>query len=113
MARFGFGGSPGRGIGQRGQRSLRGNGSGLRDGTGPGVNSGFGSGPERGMGRGLQNGSGPGRGSRRCRFEEGGGRWGFGGHRAFAPDQDRGVIARIEAAIDDLKRQIAALRNKA
>ena len=124
MARFGFGGSPGRGIGQRSQR---GNGRGLRDGTGsgigPGFSHGFCPGLERGMGRGMQNGfgmargaasgTGPGRGSRRCRFEEGDGRWGFGGNRAFAPDQDRGVIARIESAIEDLKRQIAALRNKA
>jgi len=103
MARFGFGGSPGRGMGQRGQRGQRGNGRALCDGTRSGLRS----------EAGLQNGFGMGRGFRGGRFEEGDGRLGSGGNRAFAPDQDRGAIARIESAIEELRRQIAALKTKA
>ena len=118
MARFGFGGSPGRGMGQRGQR---GSGRGLCDGSGAGA--GFGPGRGGSVGAGLQNGSGMargagsgtglGRGFRRCRYEEGDVGTALGGNRVFAQNQDRGVIARIESAIEELRRQIAALKNTA
>lgn len=66
-----------------------------------------------GMARGAGSGMGLGRGFRRCRYEEGEVGRGLGGNRAFAQNQDRGVIARIESAIEELRRQIAALKNKA
>jgi len=66
-----------------------------------------------GMARGMPSGGGVGRGLRRCRFEAGNGRWTFAGGRALVPDQNRSVIARIESAIEALKQQIAALKNKA
>ena len=112
MARFGFGGSPGRGMGQRG--TSRGPCDGTGSGFGPGQARGIGGGLQNGFGmaRGAASGSGLGRGLRRCRFEEGQGRGGFGNGRAFSQDQDSGVIARIESAIEDLKRQIAALKNR-
>ena len=80
----------------------RGNGQGRRDGTGPGP--GF--------------GGGNGQGQRRCRFEENDGRAGFGGFTGFTDFNRCGAhpfaaaLARVEAAIEDLKRQINDLRQK-
>ncbi len=84
---YGLGRSNGCGMGWRG------NGQCLRDGTG------FASG--RGQGR------------RRCRFEAGEGRWGFPARNPTGFHPFAGAISRIEAAIDDLKRQINELRQKA
>lgn len=91
---YGFGRSNGRGMG-----GGRGNGQCRRDG------SGFGSGFGTGFGRG------PGRG--RCRFEESDVPAGFNVRNRSGSHPFAAAIARIEAAIDDLKRQIGELRQKA
>ena len=91
---YGFGRSNGRGMG-----GGRGNGQCRRDG------SGFGSGFGTGFGRG------PGRG--RCRFEESDVPAGFNVRNRTGSHPFEAAIARIEAAIDDLKRQIGELRQKA
>ncbi len=91
---YGFGRSNGRGMG-----GGRGNGQCRRDG------SGFGSGFGTGFGRG------PGRG--RCRFEESDVPAGFNVRNRTGSHPFAAAIARIEAAIDDLKRQIGELRQKA
>ena len=90
---YGFGRSNGRGMGGRGNGRCR------RDG------SGFGSGFGTGLGRG------PGRG--RCRFEESDVPAGFNVRNRSGSHPFAAAIARIEAAIDDLKRQIGELRQKA
>ena len=90
---YGFGRSNGRGMGGRGNGQCR------RDG------SGFGSGFGTGFGRG------PGRG--RCRFEESDVPAGFNVRNRTGSHPFAAAIARIEAAIDDLKRQIGELRQKA
>ena len=90
---YGFGRSNGRGMGGRGNGRCR------RDG------SGFGSGFGTGLGRG------PGRG--RCRFEESDVQLGFNVRNRTGSHPFAAAIARIEAAIDDLKRQIGELRQKA
>ena len=83
---FGFGQQSGRGMGGRG------NGQCLGDGTG------FGS--RRGQGR------------RRCRFEQGDGRWGFAARDVIGTHPFASAIARMEAAIEGIKRQIADLGRK-
>ncbi len=90
---YGFGRSNGRGMGGRGNGRCR------RDG------SGFGSGFGTGLGRG------PGR--ERCRFEESDVQPGFNVRNRTGSHPFAAAIARIEAAIDDLKRQIGELRQKA
>ncbi len=90
---YGRGRSNGRGMGGRGNGQCR------RDG------SGFGSGFGTGFGRG------PGRG--RCRFEESDVPAGFNVRNRTGSHPFAAAIARIEAAIDDLKRQIGELRQKA
>ena len=91
---YGFGRSNGRGMG-----GGRGNGQCRRDG------SGFGSGFGTGFGRG------PGRG--RCRFEESDVPAGFNVRNRSGSHPFAAAIARIEAAIEELKRQIGELRQKA
>ncbi len=84
---YGLGRSNGRGMGGRG------NGLCLRDGSG--------------------SSSGRGQGRRRCRFEESDGRWGFPTRSTTGFHPFAGAVSRIEAAIEDLKRQITELRQKA
>ncbi len=91
---YGLGRSTGRGMGGLG------NGQGRRDGTGPGP----------GFGGGFARGNGQGR--RRCRFEENDGRTGFAGFNRIGSHPFAAAISRIEAAIEDLKRQINDLRQK-
>ena len=91
---YGFGRSNGRGMG-----GGRGNGQCRRDG------SGFGSGFGTGFGRG------PGRG--RCRFEQSDVQAGFNVRNRSGSHPFAAAIARIEAAIEELKRQIGELRQKA
>ena len=90
---YGRGRSNGRGMGGRGNGQCR------RDG------SGFGSGFGTGFGRG------PGRG--RCRFEESDVPAGFNVRNRTGSHPFAAAIARIEAAIEELKRQIGELRQKA
>ena len=90
---YGRGRSNGRGMG------CRGNGQCRRDGSGFG--SGFGTGFSRGPGQG------------RCRFEESDVQLGFNVRNRTGSHPFAAAIARIEAAIDDLKRQIGELRQKA
>ena len=77
----------------------------------------FGYGLGRSAGRGM-GGRGNGQGQRRCRFEENDGRAGFGGFTGFTDFNRCGAhpfaaaLARVEAAIEDLKRQINDLRQK-
>lgn len=94
---YGLARSTGRGMGGRG------NDQGRRDGTGPGP----------GFGGGFGRGNGQGR--RRCRFEENDGQAGFTGFAGFnriGLHPFAAAISRIEAAIEDLKRQIGELRQK-
>ena len=99
---YGLGRSTGRGM------CGRGTGQGWRDGTGPWPEPGF----SGGFGRCN------GQGQRRCRFEENDGRTGFSGFTGFAGFNRIGAhpfaaaLARVEAAIEDLKRQINDLRQK-
>ena len=95
---YGFGRSNGRGMG-----GGRGNGQCRRDGSGFG--SGFGTGFGTGFGRG------PGRG--RCRIEESDVPAGFNVRNRSGSHPFAAAIARIEAAIEELKRQIGELRQKA
>ncbi|MBP8215317.1 MAG: hypothetical protein KAX66_07600 [Propionivibrio sp.] len=88
---YGFGRSNGRGMGGRGNGQCRRNGSGF----GPGF------------------GSGGGQGRRRYRFEENDGQPGFNVRNRIGSHPFAAAIARIEAAIEDLKRQIGELRQKA
>ena len=81
---YGFGRSNGRGMGGRG------NGQCCRDG------SGFG----RGFGPGTGFGAGQGR---RCRFEEADGQSGFNIRNRISAPPFAAAIARIEAAIEDLR----------
>ena len=94
---YGLGRSTGRGMGGRGT------GQGWRDGTGPGPEPGF----SGGFGRCN------GQGQRRCRFEEADGQSGFNIRNRISAPPFAAAIARIEAAIEDLKRQINDLRHKA
>ena len=75
----------------------------------------------RGRGRQCRGGGfgrGNGQGRRRCRFEENDGRTGFSGFTGFAGFNRIGAhpfaaaLARVEAAIEDIKRQINDLRQK-
>lgn len=91
---YGFGRSNGRGMG-----GGRGNGQCRRDGSGFG--SGFGTGFGRGPGRGC------------CRFEESDVPAGFNVRNRSGSHPFAAAIARIEAAIEELKRQIGELRQKA
>ena len=83
---LGLGRANGRGMGGRGNGQCR------RDGTG------FGSGSAQGQ--------------RRCQFEAGDGRWGLPARSPMGFHPFAGAISRIEAAINDLKRQINELRQK-
>ena len=94
---YGFGRSNGRGMGGRGNGQCR------RDG------SGFGRGFGRGFGPGTGFGAGQGR---RCRVEEADGQSGFNIRNRISAPPFAAAIARIEAAIEDLKRQINDLRQK-
>ena len=78
----------------------RGNGQCRRDGSGFGP----GFGPSTGYGGGQ---------GRRCRFEEADGQLGFNARNTISAHPFAAAIARIEAAIEDLKRQINDLRHKA
>ena len=89
---YGFGRSNGRGMG-----GGRGNGQCRRDGSGFGSGTGFSRGPGQG----------------RCRFEESDVQLGFNVRNRTGSHPFAAAIARIEAAIDDLKRQIGELRQKA
>ena len=89
---YGFGRSNGRGMG-----GGRGNGQCRRDGSGFGSGTGFSRGPGQG----------------RCRFEESDVPAGFNVRNRTGSHPFAAAIARIEAAIDDLKRQIGELRQKA
>lgn len=89
---YGLGRSNASGMGGRGMGG-RGNGQCLRDGTG------FASGSRQGR--------------RRCRFEADDARGGFPARNPTGFHPFAGAISRVEAAIDDLKRQINELRQKA
>lgn len=91
---YGFGRSNGRGMGGRGNGQCRRDGSGFGRGFGPGTGFGAGQG-------------------RRCRFEEADGQSGFNIRNRISAPPFAAAIARIEAAIEDLKRQINDLRHKA
>lgn len=86
--------SNGRGMGGRGNGQCRRDGSGFGRGFGPGTGFGAGQG-------------------RRCRFEEADGQSGFNIRNRISAPPFAAAIARIEAAIEDLKRQINDLRHKA
>ena len=90
---YGFGRSNGRGMGGRGNGQCRRDGSGFGRGFGPGTGFGAGQG-------------------RRCRFEEADGQSGFNIRNRISAPPFAAAIARIEAAIEDLKRQINDLRQK-
>lgn len=93
---YGMGRSNGRGVVDRGNGQCRRDGTGFRFGAG--FSGSFGSGGGQGRGR--------------CRFEENDGRTGFSAFNRIGAHPFASAIARIEAAVEDLKRQINDLRQR-